>query len=320
MTSSRYGSVGWREFASNRTSILRKYDSAKERSASRPVKTDHGVTGEAAIREWLAEFLPKKYGVTSGFVIPDLVETDGFKLYHYDIIIFDAFSAPILWVDDNPDQSQQGRKRAIPARYVFCVIEVKASFGAEPARDAFGKLQELNEIASHLPSQFSSAVIFVELPVSLSSQGSLLRHLLPESAIHAFWGGMIMRCALNDEMIGLVTFFEGNGTPGSVQNNPTIPLAKDIDQLNILINHEGGCVIAENAGGAAFVSDGVSNWMVSKQFGPCYCKDELCVTLEWSANGFSKFALQLLSRLEGVDPTKSKYRFGQIFDNLERRG
>ncbi len=166
MTSSRYGSVGWREFASNRTTILNKYDAAKQRSASRPVKTDHGVAGEAAIREWLAEFLPKKYGVTSGFIIPDVVETPGFKLYHYDIIIFDALSAPILWVDDNPDQSQQGRKRAVPARYVFSVIEVKASFGADPARDALGKLQQLNEIAGHLPSQFSSAVIFVELPDS----------------------------------------------------------------------------------------------------------------------------------------------------------
>jgi hypothetical protein len=168
MTSSRYGSVGWREFASNRTAILRKFDTAKERSASRPVRTEHGVTGEAAIREWLSEFLPKKYGVTSGSIIPDLVETPDFKLYHYDIIIFDSLNAPILWVDDNPDQSQQGRKRAIPARYVFSVIEVKASFGAGPVRDAFDKLRELNEIAIHLPSQFSSAVIFVELPVSLA--------------------------------------------------------------------------------------------------------------------------------------------------------
>jgi hypothetical protein len=130
---------------------------------------------------------------------------------------------------------------------------------------------------------------------------------------------MIMRCALNDEMIGLVTFFKGEGKPGSVQNNPTIPLAKDIDQLDIFLNSEGNCVIAENAGGAELVSDGGSNWMVSKLFAPCFCKDDLCANLSWSANGFSQFALQLLSRLEGVDPTNSKYRFGQIFDSLERR-
>ena len=299
--------------------ILRKYDAAKERSASRPVRTEHGVTGEAAIREWLTEFLPRKYGVTSGSIIPDLVETPGFKLYHYDVIIFDSLNAPILWVDDNPDQSQQGRKRAIPARYVYCLIEVKASFGPDPARDAFDKLRQLNEIAAHLPSQFSCAAIFLELPVSLAPQGGLLRHLLPDFAIHAFWGGMIMRCALNDEMIGLITFFKGQGNSGSVQNNETIPLAKDIDQLSIFINKEGGCVIAENAGGAMFVSDGVSNWMVSKLFTPCFCKGDMCVSLTWSANGFSQFAPHLLSYLEGVDPHNSKYRFGQIFDRLERR-
>ncbi len=64
MHKSRYGMVGWREFASNRTAILAKYDSSKVLIASRPVKTEHEVTGEAAIREWLSEFLPMKYRVT----------------------------------------------------------------------------------------------------------------------------------------------------------------------------------------------------------------------------------------------------------------
>ena len=113
--------------------------------------------------------------------------------------------------------------------------------------------------------------------------------------------------------------FKGNGSPGSVQNNETIPLAKDIDQLNIFINKEGGCVIAESAGGAMFVSDGISKWMVSKLFTPCFCKKDSCVSLTWSANGFSAFAPHILSYLEGSNPQNSKYRFGQIFDYLERR-
>jgi hypothetical protein len=157
------------------------------------------------------------------------------------------------------------------------------------------------------------------LNASLASKGRLLQHLLPDPDVHAFWGGMIMRCTLNNEMVGLITLFKGNGSPGSVQNNETIPLAKDIDQLNIFINKEGGCVIAESAGGAMFVSDGVSNWMVSKLFTPCFCNNDSCVSLTWSANGFSAFALHLLSYLEGSDPQNSKYRFGQIFDHLERR-
>jgi hypothetical protein len=51
MDKSRYGMVGWQEFASNRNGILAKYDVAKAQNASRPVKVDHGTTGEAALRE-----------------------------------------------------------------------------------------------------------------------------------------------------------------------------------------------------------------------------------------------------------------------------
>jgi hypothetical protein len=128
-----------------------------------------------------------------------------------------------------------------------------------------------------------------------------------------------MRCELNAEMSGLITLFESDGTPASLQNFPNLPLAKDVDHLNIFINSEGACVIAESAGGAMFVSDGISNWMVSKLYAPTFSGQHLSVNLEWSANGFSRFALHLLCYLEGSDPQQNKYRFGQVFDRLERR-
>jgi hypothetical protein len=320
MTSPRYGIAGWQEFASNRLDILAKYDAAKARGVSRPVKTEHGVTGEAAFREWLGKFLPTKYRVTSGFIIPDVIQSPDYKLYHYDVIIFDALNAPVLWTDENPDQTEQGKRRAIPARYVYSVIEVKAAFSATSARDALNKLRELNAIASHFPRQYSSTVIFMELPAALVPQGDLLRHLLPKPPIHAFWGGLIMRCDINLDMSGEIAVFKGDGSLGSAQNNPSLPLAKDIDQLNIFINNDGNCVIAESAGGTMLVSDGVSNWMVSKLYSPSFCDQDLCISLTWSANGFSQFALNLLCYLEGSDPRENKYRFGQVFDHLERRG
>jgi hypothetical protein len=311
--------VGWREFASNRTAMLAKYDSAKALSVSRPVKTEHGVTGEAAIREWLGEFLPMKYRVTSGFIIPDIVAAPVYKLYHYDVIIFDALNAPVLWTDPNPDQAAQGKRRAIPARFVHSVMEVKASYGAKSAEHALRKLRELNAIASHFPPHFSSCVVFMELPVALASQGGLLCHLLPEPPIHAFRGGIILRCEINSEMSGNITIHKSDGNPASVQNFSALPLAKDIDTLNIYINKEGGCVIAESAGAATFVADGVSNWMVSKMYAPTFCGKNVCVTLGWSANGFARFALDTLYYLEGADPQNYKYQFGQVFDHLERR-
>jgi hypothetical protein len=319
MNTPRYGMVGWQEFASNRSQILAQYDLAKAQEASRPVRTEHGVTGEAAIRQWLGNFLPEKYRVTSGYIIPDVVQTADYKLYQHDIIIFDAQNAPVLWTEGNPDRSDQGKKRAIPARYVHAVLEVKASFGAESAKDALNKLRQLNLIASHFPPQFSCAAVFIDLPISIAQQSALLRYLLPVPAIHAFWGGVILRCEINVDMSGVITVYKNDGSPGSVQNKPELPLVKDIDQLNIFINQDGKCVMAEGAGGVALVSDGVSNWMVSKLYCPCYCENGLCVRLSWSANGFSQFALHLLSYLEGKDPQDSRYQFGQIFDHLEQR-
>lgn len=180
----RYGMVGWQEFASNRSQILAEYDLARTQAVSRPVKTEHGVTGEAAIRKWLSEFLPGKYRVTSGYIIPDIVQTPDYKLYHYDVIIFDAQNAPVLWTETNTDRSDQGKKRAIPARYVHSVLEVKASYGAESARDALNKLRQLNAMEQHFPLNFSSAPVFMELPKPLAARGELLQHLLPPT--HTF--------------------------------------------------------------------------------------------------------------------------------------
>jgi uncharacterized protein DUF6602 len=156
----------------------------------------------------LRAFLPKKYDVTSGFIIPDVVETKGYKLYHYDIIIFDAMNAPVLWTDANPDQADQGKKRAIPARYVYSVTEVKAVFGVTPAKNALQKLSERNHLAPHLPPWFFCLVVFMELPVDLASQGRILRYLLPQSPIHGFRGGLrraaLIRCDCASALQGAV--------------------------------------------------------------------------------------------------------------------
>jgi hypothetical protein len=319
MESKRYGMVGWQEFASNRTEILGKFDLAKARESSRPVKTERGLAGEAAVREWLSRFLPAKYGVTSGYIIPDIVQTPDYKLYHHDVIVFDALNAPVLWTEVSLDQSELGKRRAIPARYIHAVLEVKSSFGRESAVDCLNKLRQLNAIANHFPNQFSSFAISIELPTPLASKGNLLEYLLPDPPIFGFRGGVILRCELNAEMSGEISILANDGSPGSVQNNPSLPLAKNIDELNIFINDEGGCVIAESGGAAKFVSDGVSNWMVSKQYCPIYCSNGICVHASWSANGFSQFALNLLNWLEGLDPSENRYRFGQVFDHLERR-
>jgi hypothetical protein len=173
-----YGSVGWRELLRVRRDLLDKYDSAKEYNASRPVQTEHGNVGEATVREWLRTFLPLRYGVTSGFIIPGIVVKE-YVLLHYDVIIYDKINSPILWIDDNPDLSDQGKKQAIPAEHVHAVFEVKATLTRRHAIDALAKLSQLNMFRGWLPTRFVSLILFFELDVALADRRYILKHFDP---------------------------------------------------------------------------------------------------------------------------------------------
>jgi hypothetical protein len=110
------GTQGWRQFVGCKLDMLYKYDLAKIYSKSDIVQARHGKVGEALVREWLATFLPKRFAVTSGRIICQGLE-DTSHAPHYDAIIYDQLSSPILWIEPNPDESSSGSVRAIPAEY-----------------------------------------------------------------------------------------------------------------------------------------------------------------------------------------------------------
>jgi hypothetical protein len=135
------GFVGWRQFLSERKWMLDAFDRAKEQQADKPVQIEHGPVAEAEFRRWLRAFLPRRYGVTSGFIIPE--EEDDVPLRHFDVLVFDELESPVLWVEDDADKSSQGSKQAIPAEYVRAVFEVKSRLTRTSLRDAITKLTEL---------------------------------------------------------------------------------------------------------------------------------------------------------------------------------
>jgi len=134
--------IGWNEFITNKISMLASFEEAKKQNIHRPTQTDKGKVAEAAMRQWLTQFLPKKYAVTSGYIISQGIQAEN-KLLHYDVIVYDALNAPILWVEKNADNSEQGKVRAIPVENVCCVLEVKSTFNKESCREAKSKLWEL---------------------------------------------------------------------------------------------------------------------------------------------------------------------------------
>lgn len=310
--SDKYGFVGWREFLSTRKEILNEIDRAKALNSSRPVQVEHGNAGEAEFRRWLSHFLPDRYGVTSGYVIPDTIQADSEKIRHYDVIIYDRQNAPKLWIDGSKDKSEQGRSKAIPAKYIHAVFECKANFSRKTCQESIAKLSELNEFDDHLSSVFSCGIIFFDL--ASTTQSSTLKHLIPDRPIIGFWGGLVMRSDVSEDACGNIFIIKAEGT--SSNNEIPVPIVKRISDLNIKRDENGNVTIGEQGAGVMAFAGPDKQWHFSKQYGPMFCSHGHCLMLSWSHNGFARFALDLLNLLEGKPLTEGKNMFGQVFDDI----
>src|SRR5438445_1384967 len=92
---------GWKQFLTSRKEMLDAFDRAREKAKSHEVETYHGKVAEAVFRKWLSDFLPKRYGVTAGYIISQGLSSKE-KAPHYDVIIYDALNSPVLWVEEDP--------------------------------------------------------------------------------------------------------------------------------------------------------------------------------------------------------------------------
>jgi Domain of unknown function (DUF6602) len=199
--------TGWPQFTTQKRKMVSDFGIFKEMSDNRPTETDKGKYAEALFRDWLGQFLPVKYGVTSGYIIS---QRDSFlprnalkgKLRHYDVIIYNRLDSPVLWTEISPDHSISGRIRAIPAEYVHGVLEVKSTLNTKNISDAFKKLYELAPLLGvedvnepykqFLPPNFYMGMIFFELPENERKKLQLLNKLMPTNLLRGFFGGIIL--------------------------------------------------------------------------------------------------------------------------------
>ena len=313
-----YGQHGWKEFLRNRKDILMEFDKILEQTENRPIQVAHGQGVEAYIRKWLSEFLPKKYAVTSGYIIPSLYDDSG-KIYHYDIIIYNYLEAPILWTEGNQDNSEQGKYRAIPARHVVAVYEVKSRLTKHNVTSALSKLDQTKDFSEQLHENYSCGVIFIELKENDKSRESILKELRKGASVFGFSGGIVLRYEEDDTPTGLISFV--NTEPNEeLRNSNRRPLAKIINELNIYSTEDGNIEMAEAGGGVIFTVTAENTWSVTKLYGVIYKEDSLAVSLSWSRSHFSEFCINLLSVLEGLPyDDKNRPSFGRVFDKFERK-
>jgi hypothetical protein len=211
-----FNTQGWKQFLTYRKEILDAYDQAKTKSELRKVKVHHGNVVEAEFRRWLKEFLPKRFAVTSGYVISQGLGSKR-EAPHYDVIIYDALNSPVLWIENNPDSSSDGKSKAIPVEHVFGILEIKSSFDTKTVEDALQHLKELKPLMkkiddleerykSYLPPNFFSATVFCELREKNKRSKKAFNSLANHYDLRRFYGGLILRKEkTNDNSSGKLT-------------------------------------------------------------------------------------------------------------------
>lgn len=317
-----YGQQGWKEFHRNRKDILNEYDRILEQTQNRPIQVAHGIGVEAYLRKWLAEFLPKKFGVTSGYIIPNLYKDSG-KIYHYDIIIYSRLDSPILWVEGNEDDSDQGKYRAIPAKHVLAIYEVKSRINKKNVIDSLQKLNQTDVFKDQLNHLYHCGIIFIDLKEIDNNNESIIKELFKGSKVFGFTGGLVLRYEGDETCTGKIDLrrIDQESQSKDTQKNIKLkPLAKPINELNIYGTEEGNITINEQGAGFKMVMTSKDVWSFSKSYGVMYEEDDKSIHLAWSRSYFSDFCIQMISLLEGLALNdKNRPSFGQIFDNVERK-
>ncbi|MEX5217411.1 MAG: hypothetical protein NW701_06250 [Nitrospira sp.] len=311
-----FGMHGWREFRQNRKDILAEFDRLREITQNRPVQMAHGQGVEAYLRKWLSEFLPKKWAITSGYVIPILYK-DNIKLYHYDIIIYDCLNAPVLWTEGNQDDSVQGKSRAIPAKNVAAILEVKSRLNRKSVQDMVNKLLEIDRFKDQLPDTFFSSGIFVDLREEDNGQSAILESMIQFGVVHRFMGAMVLRYEGDESATGVVRLFADDGDNS---NTNASKLARPIDDLAIHMTEDGSVQMSERGAGVIAVATDDHTWSMSKVYSSFMSRDGLSANIAWSHSGFAEFCIDMVSLLDGLSYSdQNRPSFGRIFDSFERK-
>jgi hypothetical protein len=290
------GTAGWKQFLMAKWDIVQAYERAKYYSQAHIVQTSHGNVAAAAIRAWLERFLPKRFGVCNGYIASQQ-QKEPYKFPHFDIIIFDQMRSPILWHEENLDSSMPAMARAIPAEFVYCVMEIKSRLTSENVQEAlehlalllplyFRSLGPQGRFISTLPPNFVTYAIFLEMLEDQKYSNAILQNLC--FADEKFAGAI----ALKGQGLDLDYTWRTDRFEGPIEAcDITTSFGRKDGQTHLLNPDFGG------TGPAVDLGNGIGTFVMAK----------------WSINNFSRFAFDLLSHLNGTFDSKypSLYGFTQ---------
>lgn len=276
---------GFEEFLGNKLRLIKLFELAKIQTKHRAIKTSYGESAEAEIREWFSDFLPKKYGVTSGFIISpkNITNTNP----HYDLIIYDKINSPVLWEEKNPDKSKFGNSKAIPVEFVHGIFEIKSRLSTTTSKQAIQHLSLINNFllpegvdrpmkdSPYLPENFCCGCIFYELNEDDAYSPAILNNLLPIDKSF-FFANYINSIILKGEGIN-------ERLTGRVYN---FIYEEDYTTENTTIGRNKSSLL-----------DISKDFLKSKNFK--IGKDEVFGGLGWNENAFAKYMWDILALVSG---------------------
>lgn len=279
--------IGVDAFFAMRSQLLADFEVAKLRSSDDPVKVEHGNVGETQVRNWLKEFLPKKFGVCKGYIITSNLQYDG-PLEEWDIIIFDELESPILFTKGQGNGGE--RTRAIPIEYVRGVIEVKSNLNVESAKKATKKMKKLEKFIgennsenypTYLTNPFISSMIFLEVNIdkftTYRKALNIISEINKEDKV-PFIGALVLKSSKNSEHSGYL-----QGTIGDLKAINT--LEQPVFEMSNIFQFK------------------------NEQYG-CFGS-----TIGYTKNSFPDFTFDLLNYLNGKKNNLKSSFYGQDFQD-----
>jgi hypothetical protein len=100
-----------------------------------------GGPRERRFRDFLGDWLPRRYGVTHGYVL----NGRGERSDQMDCIIVDALDCPLFFQDKTED------RRLVPIDYAFGAMEVKSTLDANELTDSISKLTSFGSLVEKVP-------------------------------------------------------------------------------------------------------------------------------------------------------------------------
>ena len=302
MNEPRLKHIGADAILAERIKLLASYDAAKVQVVDDAVKVDHGHVAEELFRNYLDRFLPKKYGVAKGHIITrDLTYEGG--LEEWDVIIYDALEAPVLYVRDGLGDTP---KLGIPVQYVKAVLEVKATMNQANAKKVTTKLLKLGQFkrtddvvdedaGDCLPEGFFSKAIFFETATKdKTDYVNCLNKLQPLNVnkFAKFGGALILRSQNDPSASGAITSL-------------AITKSDSGDSSNILSNKRFE------------VSEPIVVATPQKSVSTC----QFTISVGFGVNIFSTEIMNLVSLLNDglMGPATDLSGYGHVPDGVERK-